>query len=79
MLSNIFGPERDEVKRDGRKLCSEQCHDVQSSPNIVNGDEVKEDEVGGVCGTYGGEEKSIQVFRGGKFRRKLPRGTARSK
>jgi hypothetical protein len=35
VLRRIFGPKRDEVTRDWRKLHSEERHKLYSSPNII--------------------------------------------
>jgi hypothetical protein len=35
VLRRIFGPRRDEVTGEWRKLDNEQLHDLLSSPNIV--------------------------------------------
>jgi len=35
VLRRIFGPKRDEVAREWRKLHSEELNDLYSSPNIV--------------------------------------------
>jgi hypothetical protein len=35
VLRRIFGPERDEVTREWRKLNNEELHDVYSSPSII--------------------------------------------
>jgi hypothetical protein len=35
VLRRIFGPKRDEVMRDWRKLHNEELHDFYSSPNII--------------------------------------------
>jgi hypothetical protein len=35
MLRRIFGPKKDEVKREWRKLHNEELNDLYSSPNIV--------------------------------------------
>jgi hypothetical protein len=58
VLRRIFGPKRDEVTVGWWKLHNEEMHDLQSSPNIENY-EVKEDEVGGTCGTNGEEEEHV--------------------
>jgi hypothetical protein len=34
VLRTIFGPRRDEVRRDWRKLHNEELHNLYSSPNI---------------------------------------------
>jgi hypothetical protein len=35
VLRRIFGPRRDEVTRDWRKLHCEEFHDLYSSPSII--------------------------------------------
>jgi hypothetical protein len=35
VLKRIFGPDRDEVSGDWRKLRNEERHDLYSSPNII--------------------------------------------
>jgi hypothetical protein len=35
VLRRIFGPKRDEVMRDWRKLNNEELHNLYSSPNII--------------------------------------------
>jgi hypothetical protein len=35
VLRRIFGPKRDEVTGDWRKLHNEELHNVYSSPNII--------------------------------------------
>jgi hypothetical protein len=34
VLRRIFGPKRDEVTGEWRKLCNEELHDLYSSPGI---------------------------------------------
>jgi len=46
-----------------RKLHKEELHDLYATP-YYRGDEIKEDEMGGACGTYGGQDRYIQGFRG---------------
>jgi hypothetical protein len=67
VLRRIFGPKRDEVMGEWRKLHNEELHNLYSSPDIVR--QVKANEVGGACSTYGSGEKSVQGFSG-KGRRK---------
>jgi hypothetical protein len=35
VLRRIFGPKRDEVTREWRKLHNEELHDLYSSPSII--------------------------------------------
>jgi hypothetical protein len=57
VLRRIFGPKRDEVTGQWRKLHSEELHNLYSSPDIIR--QVKANEVGGVCSTHGrGETRS---------------------
>jgi hypothetical protein len=35
MLRGIFGPKRDEVKREWRKMHNEELRDLYSSPSII--------------------------------------------
>jgi len=35
MLRKIFGPERDEVNRERRRLYNEEIHDFYSSPKVI--------------------------------------------
>jgi hypothetical protein len=67
VLRRIFGPKRDEVTRDWKKLHNEELHNLYSSPDIIR--QVKANEVGGVCGTHARGEKIVQTF-GGKARGK---------
>jgi hypothetical protein len=67
VLRRIFGPKRDEVTREWRKLHNEDLHNLNSSPDIIS--QVKANEVGRECSTHGRGEKSVQGF-GGKSRRK---------
>ena len=39
-LRRIFGPKRDEVTGEWRKLHNEEINDSYSSPNIVRGDQI---------------------------------------
>jgi hypothetical protein len=42
---------------------------IWSSPNIIRQNQIKENEVGGTCGTHGRGEECVQGFDG-KARRK---------
>jgi hypothetical protein len=56
------------VRGEWRKLHSEELHNLYSSPDIIR--QVKENEVGGTCGTHGREE-SVYGFVG-KAKRNRP-------
>ena len=63
VLRSIFGPKRDEVKGDWRKLHNEELNDLYVLPNIVR--VIKSRRMRwGACSTYGGEERRIQGFGG---------------
>jgi hypothetical protein len=53
VLRRIFGPKRDEVTGEWRRLHNEELYAVYSSPNIIR--VVKNTEMGKACSTYGGE------------------------
>jgi hypothetical protein len=55
------------------KLHSEELHNVYSSHSYHKVDQIKDNEVGGACGTHGKRGKSVQGF-GGETRRKETTG-----
>jgi hypothetical protein len=52
VLRRIFGPKRDEIREDWRRLYNEEFSDQSRSPNIVRAI-IKKNETGGACSTYG--------------------------
>ena len=64
VLRRIFGPKREEITREWRKLHNVNLNDLFSSPSIVSGDQIEKNEIGGTCSAYGGEERRIQGFSG---------------
>jgi hypothetical protein len=56
VLRRIFGPKRDEVTGEWRKLHNEELHDLYSSPKYNLNNQVAEDEMVGPCSTN--EEKN---------------------
>ena len=53
LLRRIFGPRRDEVTGEWRRLHNEELNDLYSSPNIVRVIKSRENEMGWACGAYG--------------------------
>jgi hypothetical protein len=60
VLRRIFGPKRDEVTGECRKLHNEELRNLYSSPDIIR--QVKVNEVGGACSMHGRGQKSVQGF-----------------
>jgi hypothetical protein len=54
VLRRMFGPKRDEVTGEWRKLHNEEC----------GGGKIEKNEMGRACGAYGGGERCAQVFGG---------------
>jgi len=52
-LGRIFGPGRDEVTREWLKVRNEELNNLYCSLNIVSGDQIKKNEIGGACKTHG--------------------------
>jgi hypothetical protein len=63
VLRRIFGPKRDEVKWECRKLHNESLMICTSHP-ILLGDELEKNGMGGTCSAYWGEERRVQSFGG---------------
>ena len=64
MLRRIFGPERDEVTGEWRKLHNEELNNLYCSPNTVRVIKPRRIRMGGACSAYGGEVRRIQDFGG---------------
>ena len=61
VLRRVFGPKRDEVTGEWRKLHNEKLSDLYSLPNIVReGGKIEKNEMGRECGAYGGGERGAQ-------------------
>jgi hypothetical protein len=68
VLRRIFGPKRDEVMGEWRKLHSGELHNLYSSPDIIR--QIKSRRMRwGACGMHGRGENRVQGF-GGKAQRK---------
>ena len=63
MLRTAFGPKRDEVTREWRRLHNEKVHALCCSSNIIC-DKIKKNEMGGAGSTYEDEESFVQGFGG---------------
>ena len=65
MLRSVFGPKRDEVTGEWRKLHNEELNGMYSSPSIVRViKSIRMRWAGQVCSANGGEERRIQGFGG---------------
>ena len=71
VLRSIFGPKKDEVTGEWRKLHNEELFYLYSSSNIIW--VMKSNEMGGKCSTHRGDERCIQGFVG-KPEKKRPLG-----
>jgi hypothetical protein len=63
VLQKISGPKRDEVTRSGEGYITRSFL-LNTPRQIILGDQIKKNEIGGVCSTYRREERCIQVFGG---------------
>ena len=61
---NIFGPKRDELTREWRKLQNKELNELYSSPNIARVIKSKIMRWAGHVARMGGEDKRIQGFGG---------------
>jgi hypothetical protein len=62
VLKRIFGPRRDEVTGEWRRLHHEKLYDLPSK--YYSGHPIGKNKMGGACGTYGGQQRCIQGFGG---------------
>ena len=58
VLRRVFGPKRDKITGEWRKLHNEELSDLFSLPNVVW--VVKSRRMGRTCGAYGGRERCAQ-------------------
>ena len=61
MLRRVFGPERDEVTGEWRKLHNEELNDLYSLPNIVRVVKSRRMRWAGECGAYRGGVHRVLV------------------
>jgi hypothetical protein len=74
-LSTIFGPKRDEVTGDWRKLHNEELHNFYSSPSVIR--MIKEAEIGRTCSTNGVKRNTYRIMMGKQERKGKPLGRPR--
>jgi hypothetical protein len=53
LLRRIFGPRKNEVTGEWRRLHNEELNDLYCSPNIVRVIKIEKNEMGWACGAYG--------------------------
>jgi hypothetical protein len=76
VLRRIFGPKRDEVTREWRKL-HEELNDLYFSPNTVRVIKSRSMRWAGHVAHMVGGERRVQGFGGGNLKRKRPLGRPR--
>ena len=54
VLRRVFGPKRDEVTGEWRKLHNEELNDLYSFTQYCAGDKIETNKMGRACGAYGG-------------------------
>jgi hypothetical protein len=59
VLRRIFGPKRDEVTGEWRKLHNEELRDLYSSPSIIRTIKSRGMKSGSACSTNGSEEERV--------------------
>ena len=60
VFRRVFGPYRDEVTAELRKLCNEELGDLYSLPNILRVVKSRRMRWAVACGAYGGGERCLQ-------------------
>jgi hypothetical protein len=63
VLRRIFGPKREEVTEEWRKVHNEELYVLNSLPSIVRVIKSRS-EMGGACSAYGGGDRRVQGFGG---------------
>ena len=55
VLREIFGPRRDEVTGEWRRLHKDELYDLYCSTNVIRVIRIEKNEMGGACSTYWGK------------------------
>jgi hypothetical protein len=76
VLRRVFGPKRDEVTGQWRKLHNEELHNLYSSPDIIRQDKSRRMRWAGHVARMGEERKVYKVLVG-KLKGKIPLGRPR--
>jgi hypothetical protein len=61
VLRRMFGPKRDEVTGEWRRLHNEELM-ICTLITYYSGDQIEKNEMSGACSTYGGEERCLPGF-----------------
>ena len=64
MLKRVFGPKRDKVTGEWRKLRNEELNDLYLTPNIFRVIKLRRMRWAGHVARFGGEERRMQSFGG---------------
>ena len=75
VLRRIFGPKRDEVTREWRKLHNKELNYL--STQYCSGDKIEKNEMGRACSAYGGRGESYTRFWRENLRERLLGGPRR--
>jgi hypothetical protein len=62
VLRRIFGPRRDDVTGDWRKLHNEELHNLYSSPNIIRMIKSRRMRWAGHVARMGGDEEAYRIL-----------------
>jgi hypothetical protein len=62
-MLRIFGPKRNKVTEEWRKLHNKELNDLYST-KYFSCDKIEKNKMGGACSAYGREERRVQSFGG---------------
>jgi hypothetical protein len=73
VMKRIIGPRRDKVTGKWKRLHSGELHNFISKYHLA--DQIKANQMGGVCGTHGRGQKTVQGCSGKDLRKESTRKT----